>query len=159
MKKVNPITERIPLIDRIRTAYIMYKDIPVATITEEFSTISGDSDWVIRPMYDNIKKVKEKYNHTIDIAGINLDLHKEEYVRNVLPAFVEQRTLPECRPDLREMLDMVRMNYYDRFEFMCRYHGVCGNDQLYVSRTPDKIIDVTNYPWEFDIPETDENKF
>lgn len=41
------INTRIEHIDRIRTAYIMYKDIPIATITEESSSLSGEFDWVI----------------------------------------------------------------------------------------------------------------
>ena len=34
---------------------------------------------------------------------------------------------------------------------LCRTHGVCGNDDYYVSITPDKYIDV-NKRVEYDIP-------
>jgi hypothetical protein len=54
------VNRRIEHIDRIRTAYIMYKSIPVATITEEYSSLSGDSDWVIRFIWDNCKYLESK---------------------------------------------------------------------------------------------------
>ena len=36
--------ERIEHIDRVRTDYIMYKDIPIATLTHEYSSLSGEFD-------------------------------------------------------------------------------------------------------------------
>lgn len=60
-KKNNYLYTRIEHIDRIRTAYIMYKDIPIATISEESSSLSGEFDWVIRPIWENWKKCKDIY--------------------------------------------------------------------------------------------------
>lgn len=44
------INKRIENIDRIRTAYIMYKDIAIATISEESYSSSGEFDWLIKPI-------------------------------------------------------------------------------------------------------------
>jgi hypothetical protein len=69
--------------------------------------------------------------------------------------FVTQRTIPEGRADLYPLLEEVGLKYNDLFEVMCRTHAVCGNDQYYVSRTPDKIIDVNDPHYPYDIPDWD----
>lgn len=42
--------------------------------------------------------------------------------------------MPDTRDNLREELDRVGLDYNDRFEFMCRTHGVCGPSILTVCR-------------------------
>lgn len=150
-RKVNPRTVRIKNITKVRTAYIMWKDIPIATISEERND-ADERDWVFRPNYKNIEKARATGGNVF-IPGIDLDLHKKEYIRNYVPAFVEERTIPLGRPDLYEMMDRIRLPQYDLFEFMCRTHSACGNNDLYVSRTPDKVIDVNDPKFPFDVPE------
>ena len=104
--------------------------------------MSGESDWVFVPNYENVEKAYQ--NGFTGIAGINLDLRKPEYVRSYVPLFVTQRTPDPRRPDIQECLKDMEMLEYDRFEWMCRNHGLCGNDRLYVSRTPDKFIDAND---------------
>lgn len=157
--KVNPHCVRIEHIDRIRTAYIMYKDIAVATISEESSSLSGESDWVIRPIYENCEKCEQLYGEHVDIAGIDVDLHKEEYIRNYVPSFVTQRTIPEGREDLFPLLEKIGLTWNDLFEVLCRTHAPCGNDDYYVSRTPDKIIDVDQLRVPYDIPDFDTDAY
>ena len=72
-------------------------------------------------------------------------------MRRFNPEFVTQRTIPEGREDLFPLLQEIGLTYNDLFEVLCRTHGVCGNDNYYVSRTPDKYVDV-NKRVEFDIP-------
>ena len=68
------------------------------------------------------------------VAGIDMDLRLEEYIRTYIPAFVEERTLPDTRDGLWEELDRLGLNWNDRFEFMCRTHGICGPSKITVER-------------------------
>lgn len=70
------------------------------------------------------------------ITGIDLDLHKEEYIRRYVPEFVDRRTLSDVRPDLQENLERLGMDWNDRFEFMVRNRGRCGGSQITVERIP-----------------------
>lgn len=154
-------TSRVENIDRRRVCYIMFRDYPIATLTHEYSSISGEFDWVIAPIWENWDKCLKEYGVYVDIAGIDDTLHRKEYIRAYNPEFVTQRTRPECRPDLRELLDQIGLRSNDLFEVMCRTHAVCGNDDLYVSRTPDEIIDVHDYPItkHYSIPDWDTSSY
>ena len=68
------------------------------------------------------------------VAGINMDLRLDEYIRTYIPAFVEERTLPDTRDGLWEELDRLGLDWNDRFEFMCRTHGICGPSRITVER-------------------------
>ena len=151
--------KRIEHIDRIRTAYIMFKDIAIATITEESSSLNGDFDWVIKPIWENWVLCQEKYDHNVDIAGIDDTKHKEEYIRQFNPSFVTQRTIPEGREDLYPLLRKIGLTFNDLFEVLCRTHGYCGNDEYYVSRTPDIVVDVLQQNPPYDIPDFDTSSY
>lgn len=152
------VTSKVEAIDRVRTAYIMWQDIPIATITEEYSSLSGESDWVISPIWENCEKARAR-GHVVDIGGIDMDLHKSEYVRRFMPHFVAQRIPTTRREDVREILERHELDGYDAFELLCRSHGVCGDDQYYVSRTPDIVIDVTQQSIPRDIPKFDTSSY
>lgn len=150
---VNERVTRVEHIDRIRKAYIMYEDKAVGEIYHEFSGISGEFDWVIKiywDVWDNFLK----QGYSMDIAGIDDTLRKDEYIRRYNPEFVTQRTIPNGRGDLIELLKEIHLRSNDLFEVLCRTHGVTGNDDFYVSRTPDIIIDVYK-DFEYDIPDFD----
>lgn len=149
----NPRHTRIEHIDRIRKAYIMYDTVPVAEIYHEYSSLSGEFDWVIKPLWGNWDKAIEL--GFIDIAGIDETLKLDEYIRQYEPAFVSQRVIPKGRPELFPLLMELGLTYRDPFEIMCRTHGVCGNDGLYVSRTPDIIVNVYQRIVPYDIPDND----
>lgn len=156
--KVSIWNTRIEHIDRIRKAYIMWEDIPVAELYHEYSSLSGEFDWVIKPIWENWERCKVERGYCIDIAGIDDTLHKDEYIRRYNPVFVTQRTIPEGREDLFPELERIGLTYNDLFEVLCRTHGICGNDDLYVSRTPDKVIDVNDMTEQYDIPDFDTSK-
>lgn len=148
---------RISNIDRIRKAYILWRGITIAELYHEYSSLSGEFDWVIKPIWENWEKCR-KMGHYIDIGGIDEFLHKDEYIRRYNPYFVTQRTLSDKRPDLPELLEKIGLSSNDLFEVLCRTHGICGNDDLYVSRYPDEYIDVRQRIIPYDIPDfnTDE---
>lgn len=152
------VNQRIEHIDRIRTAYIMMEDLPIGTITEEYSSLSGESDWVIRPIWENWD-ILRKRGYYPDIPGIDETLHKDEYIRRYVPIFVTQRTIPNGRADLYPLLREIKLGSNDLFEVMCRTHGVCGNNNLYVSRTPDIIINVYQQHVPYDIPDWDTSDY
>lgn len=155
---VNIKTTRIDNIDRIRKAYIMWEDIPIAELYHEYASISGEYDWVIKPIWNNWKKA-ELRGEIVDIAGIDDTLHKSEYIRRYNPSFVTQRTIPEGREDLFPLLNEIGLTYNDLYEVLCRTHGICGNDNYYVSRTPDIIVDVNSKEKQYDIPTFDTSKY
>ena len=150
--------KRIEHIDRIRKAYIMWEDIPIAELYHEYSSLSGEFDWVIKPIWENWDKA-EKRGEYVDIAGIDDTKHKTEYIRRFNPEFVTQRTIPEGRADLFPLLIEIGLTWNDLFEVLCRTHGICGNDNYYVSRTPDIIVDVNSMVKQYDIPTWDTNKY
>ena len=149
---------RIDNIDRVRKAYIMWEGIPVAELYHEFSSLSGEFDWVIKPIWANWG-ICVKKGWVAGIGGIDETLHLDEYIRRYNPYFVTQRTMPEGRPEIPQLLEDLHLNYYDLFEVLCRTHGICGNDDLYVSRTPDKYIDVDQLRIPYEIPNFDTDSY
>lgn len=151
MRKVNPRVTRISYIDRIRKCYIMFKDNCIGELWHEYSSLSGEFDWVIKPYWGVI----DKLGWEAEIPGIDDSLRKEEYIRRYNPVIVTQRTLPDARPDLPEFLKEIGMVENDLFEVMCRTHGVCGNNKLYISRRKDDFVDVNQRIVPYDIPDWD----
>lgn len=69
------------------------------------------------------------------IPGLDLSLRLEKYYRvNMTPVFISERTPGEGREDLWELLEMVDLDYYDRFEWLLRTGMRCGTDNLIVER-------------------------
>lgn len=118
---------RVPCICSSRSANMIHDGVVIGVITEERND-AGEFDWVIKPNWENIDK------HPIQISGIDMDLRLDEYVRSYIPSFVEERTLPDNRDGLYEELERVGLTYNDRFEFMCRNHGLCGKNNITVER-------------------------
>lgn len=119
---------RIPCICRVRTANMMYNDLVIGTISEEAND-AGETDWVIQVNWENWEK-----SGYPQVAGIDMDLRLEEYIRTYIPAFVEERTLPDNRDGLYEELEDLGLTWNDRFEYMCRTHGLCGPSDITVER-------------------------
>ena len=124
---------RVPCICRIRSAKMIYKGRVIGIISEE-SNDAGEFDWVIKMDW------KEWEKDPIQVAGIDMDLRLDEYIRTYIPAFVEERTMPDTRENLKEELDEVGLLYNDRYEYMCRTHGLCGCNNITVERFEDKIV-------------------
>lgn len=127
-KKVKERNTRISCISRIRTANMIFKGVVIGTISEETND-AGEFDWVIRPNWENLKKVPP-----IQIPGIDMNLKKEEYIRRYVPVIVEQRTFPDKRENLYEELSKLGLTWNDRFETMCRTGGKCGNNDILIER-------------------------
>ena len=69
------------------------------------------------------------------IPGIDMDLRLKDYYRvNYIPTFIAERTPPEAREDLWELLESVDLDYYDRFEWLLRTKMRAANDNLIVER-------------------------
>lgn len=128
---------RIANIDRIRTCYIMYQSEAVGELIHEYSSITKKEDWVIRPYYEPIKRL----GYLAEIPGVDLDLELKAYIRQSPPILVTQRVPPAGREDVKKDLVRYKMERMDKFEYMCRGHAVCGDNRLYISRTPDDNID------------------
>lgn len=119
---------RVPCICEVRTANMIYNGYVIGTISEEKND-AGEFDWVIKMDWKNWEK-----SGGVQVAGINMDLRLDEYVRAYIPAFVEERTLPDNRDGLYEELEELGLSWNDRFEFMCRTHGLCGPSPITVER-------------------------
>ena len=119
---------RIPCICSVRTANMVYNGYIIGTISEEKND-AGEFDWVIKMNWENW----EKSGHPM-ISGIDVDLRLDEYIRTYIPAFVTQRTIPDGRADLPYWLEKLGLTWNDRFEFMVRNHGLCGNNDITVER-------------------------
>lgn len=119
---------RIPCICKVRTADMLYNGYVIGTISEEKND-AGEFDWVIRVDWRNWEM-----SGCPQVAGIDMDLRLDEYIRTYVPAFVEERTLPDNREGLLEELENLGMSWNDRFEYMCRTHGLCGPSRITVER-------------------------
>lgn len=123
---------RIPCICEVRTANMLYNGYIIGTISEERND-AGEFDWVIKMDWKNW----EKSGHP-QVAGIDMDLRLDEYIRTYIPAFVEERTLPDTRDGLYEELEKLGLHWNDRFEFICRTHGICGPSNITVERAEER---------------------
>lgn len=77
-----------------------------------------------------------------EIPGIDDTLRKKEYIRRYNPILVTQRTIPDGREDLPQFLKELHLKENDLFEVLCRGHGICGNNPLYISRYGDEFMDI-----------------
>lgn len=69
------------------------------------------------------------------IPGIDMDVRKEHYYRvNMTPSFISKRTPSSTRENVKELLDEVGLDYYDRFEWLLRTNRHCGDDNFIVVR-------------------------
>lgn len=121
------LNEHVKCITRVRTANMIVDGQIIGTLSEE-SNDAEEVSWVIRPNYNADPKLLGI------IPGIDLDLHLDEYVRSFEPYIVEERTLDDDRPDLPKRLKKLGMRWNDKFEYMCRTHGICGNNPIRIER-------------------------
>ena len=119
---------RIPCICQVRTANMIYNGYVIGTISEERND-ADEFDWVIKMDWEEWEK-----SGSPQVTGIDMDLRLDEYITTDIPAFVEERTLPDTRDGLWEELDRLGLNWNDRFELMCRTHGICGSSKITVER-------------------------
>ena len=80
------------------------------------------------------------------IPGLDLELRKEEYVReDMVPVFISERTPGENRADLWELLQSVDMDHLNRLEWLIRTDLQYFGDPMYVIRYEEPgAIDMRN---------------
>lgn len=67
------------------------------------------------------------------IPGLNLDLHKKEYIRdNVLPTFISERVPNKNREDYHELLAEVNMSFMDPLLYLIKTNKYYSGDYLYL---------------------------
>lgn len=96
--------------------------------------------YIIKPYWKYIDQIPHGLFQ--GIPGINMDLKKEAYYRvNMTPNFISMRTPSESRENVKELMNSVGLDYYDRFEWLLRSEMKCGDDNLLVVRKPkDNLI-------------------
>lgn len=135
------LNRRIPAICERRTCYLMWNNLCIAEISEERND-ALEVDWVIKVRWEEWEKAGKRH-----IPGIFEELHLEEYIRIELSYVVEQRTLNDCRKDLKAKLKKLGLKYNDRFEYMCLTRGICGNNDYYIGRTPTDFINYNEWAY------------
>lgn len=136
----------VEYIDRRRTAFIKYRDIVVGSICDEYSSVSREHSWVIKPFYDGIDKALKEWNYSVILGGADHRTHQSEYVFRFTPLFVQQRVPRHNSKGIVDKLDRLGMAHYDAFEYMIRSHGVTGNDELYV------VLDMFEFVDRYSLP-------
>ena len=98
--------------------------------------------YIIKPYWDFIEHLPKGLFQ--GIPGIDMNFRRKAYYRvNITPTFISMRTPSESRENVRELMESVGLDYYDRFEWLLRSETLCGDDNLFVVR---KIIEkIENY--------------
>ena len=65
---------------------------------------------------------------------------------------------PECNEFTPDMLREIHLDSYDPFEIMCRTHGICGNNEFYVSRFKERTFTYEDRE-KLDIPDFDTSSY
>lgn len=104
---------------------------------------AGETQWLFKFYYDEITDWDLWH---IEFPGIDVMLKKETFIRSGdIPFFVECSTIPDERDDLKFYLDSVKMDYYDKFEFMLRTRAITVHTNCYLGRTKDDKIERERY--------------
>ncbi len=83
------------------------------------------------------------------IPGIDLDLHKKEYVRrNTIPTFISERSPGPNRENLWQLLDDCDMEYLNRLEWLIKTDTKYIGDRLYVREKNVNILNLINIDYE-----------
>lgn len=97
--------------------------------------------YIFTPRYSVIELLDPYYFQ--GIPGLNLDLKKEQYVRdNRIPTFISERVPSPKREDFSELLEKVGMEYMDPIEYLIRIKEQYSGDLLFVVRgEPRKMVE------------------
>lgn len=89
--------------------------------------------YIITPYWDVIDGIRPEVFH--GIPGIDMGLRLDSYYRiNIQPVFITERSPSEDRVDLKELMESVGLDHYDRFEWLIRTGLLYGNDNLVIER-------------------------
>ena len=100
--------------------------------------------YIIKPYWKYIDQIPHGLFQ--GIPGIDMNLRREAYYRvNLTPTFISMRTPSESRENVRELMRMVGLDYYDRFEWLLRSEMKCGDDNLFVVRKPTDNLRIQSF--------------
>ena len=100
--------------------------------------------YIIKPYWQFIDQIPDGLFQ--GIPGIDMELRRDAYYRvNMTPTFISMRTPSESRENVRELMRLVGLDYYDRFEWLLRSEMRCGDDNLLVIRKPSDNQRVRNW--------------
>lgn len=100
--------------------------------------------YVFKPIYPVIELTNSSFFQ--GIPGINLDLKKEEYIReNKTPTFISERVPNKNREDYYELLKEANMEYMDPIEYLIRTKKQYSGDKLFILPYEDKKSVILNY--------------
>lgn len=98
--------------------YIMYTDIVVGTLTQRMND-ACEVEYVFKFDYDKL----DKLDLPLGFPGVKSDLHKDEYVRSFIPAFMHDFLPPVGRGDTQELMRQYGSDEpYDMWKFMKLSH-------------------------------------
>ena len=100
--------------------------------------------YVFKPNYSVIELLNN--NVFQGIPGINIDLKKEEYIReNIIPTFISERVPSESREDYYDLLSKNNMEYMDHILYLIRTKEQYSGDKLFVTEKHNhEIIKINN---------------
>lgn len=140
--------KRVACLNVQRKAYLFYhgRDMCKSRLIGEFFEQENDAGEVQYLFKINNSVIADDEVDKICLPGIDLSFRLDEYVRSGgIPYFVECCTIPDGRGDLKRFLDLVEMDFNDKFEFMLRTRAVTHHSNCYLGRTPDDTIDLNKY--------------
>ena len=121
--------QQIDNVTNVRSCRIVAPNGTDIGIFSEETNDNGEFDYAIKIDWDAWDKAGQPSIH-----GIDVDKRRPVEYRRYEPALLTQRVLPDNRENLYEMLAKVGMYENDKFEYMLRTHGRCGQSFLTMER-------------------------
>lgn len=131
MKKAD-VVRHVDGIVKIRYADIYYNGLRICELAQEIN-LHDEKSYVFRFDWDNFDKCGLDH-----FFGVDIRTRKDEYVRSILPYFIDMRTPPDGRDDVPAKMKKYGMERYDRFEYMCLKHE--NGDGFYVELVREEKI-------------------
>ena len=98
----------------------------------------GSFEYRFTPDYRALDILTERV--TGGIPGLNLDLRREVYIRKDMePVFMTERSPSRNRVDVRQLMEDVGLDHYDRLEWLIRTDTRYAGDSLYCIRYEEPV--------------------
>lgn len=103
----------------------------------EYFLYDDDSfKYIFKPNYDIIELLDSKIFQ--GIQGIDLDLKKEEYIReNIIPTFISERVPQQNREDYQELLEKCHLDFMDPILYLINTDFKYSGDNLFLIKYED----------------------
>lgn len=100
---------------------------------------AGECQYVYEIYQD---KLSDELLEWIVLPGIDLTTRETVYVRSLeTPYFIECSSPPRYRGDVKYWLNLMKLDYYDAFEFMMRSRAITHHTNCYLGRTATDFFD------------------